>query len=297
MRPTAQTRTALARLGRVCLAAPLAALALAGCDSLGVSTPTLLKHSPEDASARNAYQAVQDRLRTEGRLQGGGGEFTAAPADLAAQFEDLAFGSSDAAILQRWSKPVRIALRFGDSVPLPTRSKDRAVVSSLVSNLSHFAGHPISLGNRLPEIRVFVMNAAEMAEIGETARSVAGGPESANCTMRPEVNEPPETGLKAVDIYIRSELPDLMRQSCYREQIARGLGLFRGKGSRLPSLLSLGREYADLASHDYLILRMLYDPRLRSGMSRSEARSAIVALATELGTPEERPTPPASAGE
>ncbi len=289
MRLSEYFRTAIAQFGPTCLAVPLAALALTGCDGFAVPTaPALVKHSPEDAWARNAYETVQSRLLIKGELQRGADKkFTATPAELAAQFVELSFGSGDDAILQRWSGPVQIALRFGDSVPLATRTKDRAAVISLASNLSHYSGRPISLGNRLPEIRVFVMNAAEMAKIDATAKTVAGGPDSASCKLSVETNEPPEAGLNAVDVYVRSELPDLMRQSCYREQITRGLGLFRGKGRSMPSLLSEGRQYSDLGGHDYLIVRMLYDPRLGSGMSRSEARPAIDALATELGTPEE----------
>uniref|UniRef100_UPI0035139E9E DUF2927 domain-containing protein n=1 Tax=Cognatishimia sp. TaxID=2211648 RepID=UPI0035139E9E len=86
--------------------------------------------------------------------------------------------------------------------------------------------------------------------------------------------------LSAVAV-VRAEHPDLLRRSCYHEEIAQGLGIVNDSPFARPSIFNDDDEFALLTSHDEALLNMLYDPRLRIGMSASEARPIIQILARE----------------
>jgi hypothetical protein len=73
-----------------------------------------------------------------------------------------------------------------------------------------------------------------------------------------------------------------MRLSCVHEELAQGLGLSNDSPLARPSIFNDDEEFATLTSHDELLLKMLYDPRLKSGMSLPEARPTIKQIAAEL---------------
>ena len=81
---------------------------------------------------------------------------------------------------------------------------------------------------------------------------------------------------------VRAEHPDLLRKSCYHEEMAQGLGLSNDSPNARPSIFNDDDEFALLTSHDEKLLTMLYDPRLRQGMTADEARPVTRILAREL---------------
>jgi hypothetical protein len=81
---------------------------------------------------------------------------------------------------------------------------------------------------------------------------------------------------------IRDEHPDLLRRSCVHEEIAQGLGLPNDSPDARPSIFNDDEEFAFLTPHDELLLSMLYDPRLRVGMTAEQARPIIRTIAHEF---------------
>ena len=81
---------------------------------------------------------------------------------------------------------------------------------------------------------------------------------------------------------IRTENPDLLRLSCIHEELAQGLGLANDSPGARPSIFNDDDEFALLTSHDELLLKMLYDNRLRVGMSAEEAAPVTRIIAREL---------------
>ena len=89
-------------------------------------------------------------------------------------------------------------------------------------------------------------------------------------------------------IYIRDEVRGLYRKSCIEEEMSQVLGLGRDDASVRPSIFNDDEEFALLTRHDTMLLRILYDHRLRPGMSPVEALPTVRRIATELAAP--RPT-------
>ena len=81
---------------------------------------------------------------------------------------------------------------------------------------------------------------------------------------------------------IRAEHPDLLRLSCIHEEITQGLGLPNDSPRARPSIFNDDEEFAFLTAHDELLLRILYSPELRPGMSPAEARPIVFSLARRL---------------
>ena len=72
-------------------------------------------------------------------------------------------------------------------------------------------------------------------------------------------------------IFIGSEVTGLLRKACLQEEIIQSLGLTNDSDAARPSIFNDDQEFAVMTEHDALLLRALYDPRLRSGMSAEQA--------------------------
>ena len=81
---------------------------------------------------------------------------------------------------------------------------------------------------------------------------------------------------------IRAEHPDLLRLSCIHEEIAQGLGLPNDSPRARPSIFNDDEEFALLTKQDEMMLRILYNPALRPGMTVEEAQPIVARLAAKM---------------
>ena len=195
--------------------------------------------------------------------------------------------------LHRWQTPIRMKVHFGDSVPLAQRDRDRSSVTAYASRLARLTGHPISQSPGNANYHVFIVNEDERRAIGPQLRAiipdittgaiatVAGMRRSTFCLVfaRDAASNGAYTQAVAV---IRGEHPDLLRLSCIHEELAQGLGLSNDSPAARPSVFNDDEEFGLLTTHDELLLRMLYDPRMRPGMTAAEARPIAEVIASEL---------------
>jgi len=195
--------------------------------------------------------------------------------------------------LRRWAAPVRVGLRFGASVPADQQATDRARVASYLARLTDLTGHPIRLDDANPNFHVYMVNEDERQALGPALRAALPGvadpdvagmtamPRSTYCLVYAQSNGATSvyTGAFAV---IRAEHPDLLRLSCLHEEIAQGLGLPNDSPTARPSIFNDDEEFALLTRQDEAMLRLLYNPALRPGISEAEARPIITTLASRL---------------
>ncbi len=300
--------------------AALAALSIAACDLAAPVQPTLKPQqrpanvpapkpvvpkptSQQSASLRSYLNQVQTAQLTQGLLrQDGGGPDTPFSADvLARNFEQIALfneydgaftGRGGASPLRRWRQPVRMEVIFGAGVPPSQRSKDAGDVQRYAARLSRVTGHPISVGGQ-PNFVVIVAGEDDRATALQAAASRVAGvtPESLRalnnmrrdtyCAVAAYAAGPDPNTYTAAVAVIRAENPDLLRLSCIHEELAQGLGLANDSPSARPSIFNDDDEFALLTRHDELLLQMLYDDRLRTGMRAAEARPIVRILARE----------------
>lgn len=301
------------------LAALATAGALAGCDVPetgavavapaptprpdAIAVPEAGGLSPELVSY---YGRLQRGLLAQGllRTDGGGIDTPYTKRDVVRNFLRIAFyeeyaeaggrlvARESASQLHRWEKPVRLTLEFGPSMTPAMRTRDRNELVSFANRLERVTGHPISVGNR-GNFHVFIVSESERRALGPRLRQIMPNisrtalntvinlPESTYCLAFATDPEQDGTYDQAVAV-IRAEHPDLLRASCIQEEIAQGLGLSNDFPQARPSIFNDDEEFGFLTTHDEILLKMLYDPRLRPGMSETQARPIVEAIASDL---------------
>ena len=301
---------ALALRGALCLT-----LALAACVSQSGALHTSptpppkpqIVPDPETVTAATHYRAIEDYYRASGRLRTDSGRrdapFTAR--QLADNFMAIALRDEFSEVggrlvasdvedrLHRWDGPIRLSLRFSPNVPPKEQAADRTYVAGYLARLARYSGLRITLTDRAPNYIVAVVPPADRRALGPSIlaldpttslaaiRSVTDMAPDVYCTVLANTHDPVPVYVNAFAV-VRSELPDIMRRACYDEEIAQSLGLTNDSPSARPSIFNDDQEFAALTPMDGLMLKMLYDPRLRPGMLPAEARPVVDQIAAEL---------------
>ncbi|SHJ02022.1 Protein of unknown function [Shimia gijangensis] len=288
--------------------------ALAACQGLtpGSETSKPAISAPRAPSANSAalrayYVKVEADLIARGLLRtDGGGPDTPYTSDmLARNFEQIAFydeyapgrglrkSSGRAGQLRRWSGPVRIGVEYGASVPVETRNQDDKTVSSYVRRIAGITGRPISMNGGRANFHVLVMGEDDRSQLLSRLRQIIPGvspstlglftdpPRGIHCLVAAFPSEKDDNDYRTAVALVRAEHPDLLRKSCYHEEIAQGLGLANDSPNARPSIFNDDDEFALLTTHDEALLSMLYDPRLSIGMTLDTARPVINLMARE----------------
>lgn len=263
--------------------------------------------SPESEALTAYYAQIQADLLSQGLLRTDGGgadtpftdtmltenfirvalfdEYTRSPAGLVAH--------ETQSRLRRWMVPVRVDVTFGPSVPPEKQATDRARIRSYLARLAALTGHPISMVESGGNFHVQVVNEDERRALGpliartlpDLSPSEIGGltnlPRSTYCIVY-ALSQGSASSYSAAFAVIRAEHPDLLRLSCIHEEIAQGLGLANDSPLARPSIFNDDEEFALLTRQDELMLRILYNPRLRPGMTAVEARPIVREIAAGL---------------
>lgn len=307
------------RWGRT-LGLGLTALLLAGCAAEVASVkPGLrpkarpaaqaapLPPSAESEALRVYYSAIQSDQISRGllRTDGGGPDTPFTDTMLAENFVRIALydeytrgkdGFTQAEVpspLRRWAGPVKVGVVFGPSTPVEKRGIEKARIGSYLSRLSRLTGHPIALADDGANFHLFILNEDERRAMGDQFGKML--PELSAAEVAAVVALPRSTyclvyamSVGGSSVYsrafalIRAEQPDLRRMACLHEEVAQGLGLANDHPQARPSVFNDDEEFATLTVMDEYLLRILYDARLRPGMTEAEARPIVQQIATEI---------------
>lgn len=285
----------------------LAKLRLERAEAARVTEIASAQRGPASRTMAGYLQGVQNQLIARNKLrEASEAEEASVTADaLARNFVQIALRDeyvrdgdtltqrATPAPLRRWQDAVRMELVFGDSVPLATRARDRATVAETARRLSQASGHPVSLTGGGGNFLVLILSEDERSAIGPRLQSLMPGIPARDiaairdlapqnfCTVFAYSRDGAPTYSGAVAV-IRAELPDRLRRSCFHEELAQGLGLANDSPAARPSIFNDDEEFAFLTRHDEMLLRMLYDPRLRPGMEEAEAAPIARIIAGEL---------------
>lgn len=264
--------------------------------------------SAESIAYARYYASVERRLVAQGllRTDGGGPDTPIITRNLVANFERIALydeyrlsngrfiAEQTPAQLRRWEGPVRLQAHFGGSVSEEARNAERAQLTRYATRLARVTGHPIRAVGAGGNFHVLFLNRDEQLAAGPLLQRIL--PNLGQATIDEITNLPrynfcsvysisqagnPYVYSSAIAV-IRTEHPDLLRKSCIHEEIAQGLGLPNDSPQARPSIFNDDEEFALLTTHDEMLLAMLYNPRLRPGMTPDEARPILSELAEGL---------------
>ena len=263
-------------------------------------------NTPASRTMRDYLAGVEQALIALGRLRtDDGSEIALTPEKLADDFVEIALHDEylrqggklvarpTPAPLRRWQQPVAIRLEFGDSVAPVQRGRDRAEIADFAARLQRVSGHPVTLTVSAGNFNVLILSEDERRAIGPRLASMVPGIPAGDiaalrdlapqnyCTVFAYSNGNSPIYSQAVAL-IRAELPPRLRRSCVHEELAQGMGLANDSPRARPSVFNDDEEFAYLTRHDELLLKILYDPRLRPGMTEAEARPIVLQIAREL---------------
>ena len=253
------------------------------------------------------YARVQEGLLARGllRTDGGGPDTPFTADDLVRNFERIALFEEYATVggrivaaqtesqVHKWTEPVRIELVIGAGVLDDKAAKDRAAVADYAVRLKRVTGHPVRMVDDGGNFNVLILTEGERRAFGPRLRELVPGIGTAALKTVTEMSRQNYCLVFALDragsgVYsqaiavIRAEHPDLLRLSCLHEEIAQGLGLANDSPLARPSVFNDDEEFGLLTTHDEYLLKMLYDPRMRPGMTADEAVPLARTIASEL---------------
>jgi hypothetical protein len=263
--------------------------------------------SPESRQVAAHYARVQANLLSQGllRTDGGARDTPFTDRELAANFLRIALydeydtiggrvvQTPTKSLLHRWDQPIRMAVEFGPTVPLPQQRTDRGNIAAFTQRLSRVTGLPIRVGAANPNFTVLILNEDERRKAGPRLAALRPGIEASKIAAVTGMDlgteclvfsflDPGATAYSQAIAVIRGDLPDLMRMSCINEELAQSLGVANDSPAARPSIFNDNEEFALLTLQDELMLRILYDKRLRPGMTADEADPIVRQIAAEL---------------
>jgi hypothetical protein len=290
------------------------ARARAEADAEASLPPNLPNEVADEAALRQFYTNVQSDLIATGRLR-----METAPADapygvpeLVRDFERVALyneytdldgefvHTESAATLRRWNTPIRVAAMTSPSTPKES-ARDRGNVAAFTQRLARLTGTDMRMADDASvNFLVLFMNSSERDAFSDQIRrryptfapavmnAMRDTPLDQFCITYSYADPTNPALFSSVLILIRAEHPQLTRLSCVHEEMAQAMGLPNDSPEARPSLFSDSLEFALLTEHDEILLRMLYDPRLRPGMTAEEARPLLPEIARDAIAAEQR---------
>lgn len=195
--------------------------------------------------------------------------------------------------LTRWADPIRMGVYFGPSVSQQQRRKDLADVEALLATFRDATGLDIRYvpGGDINFLVMVLEREEQIAFADEILRERQFHPSIANdlrnsrpsllCSANLLSQDDGRRVIGFASALIKAEHREVMRTSCFHEELTQALGLVNDSFAARPSIFNDDEEFALLTLHDEILLRMLYDPRLRPGMTAREARPLLPQIAAD----------------
>ena len=240
------------------------------------------------------------------RQDGGGTDTPFDVDDIIEAFEQVAFyneydisgdkllPNSEAVMLAKWKSNINISVRFGNSVNKKQKDNDLLEINDLIGVLSQVTNHNIKISQQNINLYVVIANQKEIkdliSEIGllqpefdpQRIPIITQLPRDIHCMAMTSMNVQANSGISSSLVIIRNELPHIMRKACIHEEIAQSLGLTNDSHLARPSVFNDDDEFATLTKFDEILLQILYDHRLNSGISKREASQLVRQIANEI---------------
>jgi hypothetical protein len=258
-------------------------------------TPLTEKIAIAVAAAAIALAAAGDTRAASARRPAPAGAPGNAPAEytkftaqeLRRGFLALAFGSdlrlgSKLKRIHRFDKPIAVHVIAGGSI-------DRRDAYERI--LSEFA-------RAFPDLRLsltgdsyaadLVVRLIDEKDFAHAIRAAFGAQTARDFVARTDaqcmtaVKSEAEGGIIRADSFIIVDQGDRVFFNCAYHEMLHALGLPNHDQSNPFTTLNQNRMVGYLSVYDRALVRMLYDPRIRSGMTRHEARRAAEAIATDI---------------
>lgn len=246
------------------------------------------------------YAGRLDALREVGR-----GRTDAAPADVSWGAEELArnFGRvvhaqdhpwREEQPLSKWRGPALYRFYNGEAGP---DEAERAHMADLARRISAATGLEVREARELEEPNLLILQfdyeerealLQEASLDGDGEKAIYGligethGSDDNLCMFSTGWDPGDEERWTSFAVtVIRSELPTDWRTSCLDEEVTQMFGPQYDHPEVRPSMFNDDEEFLYLTDHDEAMLRLIYDPRLRSGMTLAQTTPIVREILAE----------------
>lgn len=196
--------------------------------------------------------------------------------------------------LKRWNRAIKINIIHGENSSNKQIKIDKKNISIFTRRLASITGLEMSISEVNANFIILFLDLDERREFGQKLsqlmpqltpamiKTITSSPRSTFCSAF-SLSEPPKNyEYTAALVLIKSEHSKVMRKSCIHEEMAQSLGLTNDSKSARPSIFNDDEEFALLTRHDELLLKILYDKRLKPGMNNKIALPIVRQIAEEL---------------
>jgi hypothetical protein len=247
------------------------------------------------------YAAIEETYRAEGKFRA---EYDPldAPLDAATIIKNFAYVAQRSETnvvdgtaitkgapqpLVRWDSPINLWT-------LGASEADKQHIDTLSQRVSELTGLSVSRTRdaQIANLYILVADADERRDLSALIATLGHSNDAPLGQVWPEQVKFPCITRVAIDpvlhtvqwamILIKGELNGAFRRSCFTEELVQSLGLFNDGAHIRPSIFNDDAEFIELTRHDEYLLEILYDHRLRPGMSRETAEPIVREIATKL---------------
>lgn len=208
--------------------------------------------------------------------------------DLVRYFDTIVFGSEfgpdyASAVVAKWSEGTLTV-----SLEQRATKEHLGFVSAHLAALGRLTGKTFS-GAKTPEsaaIRVLFVRRNEMAVIGGPnidPKAVREAAAAGGCYFMSW--KKPESRIVKAIVVVNVERDPALINSCLLEELTQLLGLPNDSDAVRPSIFSDRDNLHELSPHDAILVRTLYDPRMKAGLPRAEALGIARTIISELARP------------
>ena len=282
-----------------------------------ISSCTSLNNNLMNASNSRSFESIQlekyynrtsQRLRARGLLRTDKGRLDSlySTQNLIENFEKIALYNEyiiknnefipqeKESNLKRWNRAVKINIIHGENSSNKQIKIDKKNISIFTRRLASITGLEMSISEVNANFIILFLDLDERRDFGQKLsqlmpqltpamiKIITSSPRSTFCSAF-SLSEPPKNyEYTAALVLIKSEHSKVMRKSCIHEEMAQSLGLTNDSKSARPSIFNDDEEFALLTRHDELLLKILYDKRLKPGMNNKIALPIVRQIAEEL---------------
>ena len=198
--------------------------------------------------------------------------------------------------LRRYDRPVRVRVVNGGNTSEADAQFNATSVAQYTRRLARITGLDMRVANanERANMVVFFLSRNEQPRIArqlgryvtapprEVEDAFANSPVDLLCAAFSLSNERLPDSYRSSLILVKSEHSPAQRSACVMEEMAQALGLTNDSRAARPSIFNDDEEFAALTKHDELLLRILYDPRLQSGMAPSAVRPLLKEIIDDI---------------
>ncbi|MAB01536.1 MAG: hypothetical protein CML34_01920 [Rhodobacteraceae bacterium] len=282
-----------------------------------ISSCTSLNNNLMNASNSRSFESIQlekyynrtsQRLRARGLLRTDKGRLDSlySTQNLIENFEKIALYNEyiiknnefipqeKESNLKRWNRAIKINIIHGENSSNKQIKIDKKNISIFTRRLASITGLEMSISEVNANFIILFLDLDERRDFGQKLsqlmpqltpamiKTITSSPRSTFCSAF-SLSEPPKNyEYTAALVLIKSEHSKVMRKSCIHEEMAQSLGLTNDSKSARPSIFNDDEEFALLTRHDELLLKILYDKRLKPGMNNKIALPIVRQIAEEL---------------